>query len=212
MRSETSLTAPPTRTAATRRLLAALGLVVGLLAIAIGTAARDPSSPLPFVEIWCVVPIGVIVFLELRPALIALFCDTPLAQRRALQRLQRELNALPQTPHPLEARQGASDQPITANTPDITTPTDARGGTQRFPSRKRTQSAAIALVQELNIRYLDWLDDAAAAENAYTRWSHAPPEEKAQAFAVYVTALDREEDAARRYGQAVTNLKRLAAA
>lgn len=62
----------------------------------------------------------------------------------------------------------------------------------------------------MNVRYVEWLDAAAAAGNAYVRWSSAPPEGKAQVFAACITALT--EEAAKRYGQAATELKRQATA
>ncbi len=60
------------------------------------------------------------------------------------------------------------------------------------------------LVDALLDAYVDWREDAAAAELAYRRWNEA---NKAEAFVAYATALDREEDAANRYRAAIADLR-----
>jgi hypothetical protein len=47
--------------------------------------------------------------------------------------------------------------------------------------------------------YLDWREEAAAASDAYARWSGASAGEEGRSFAAYTAALDREEAAARHY-------------
>jgi hypothetical protein len=63
------------------------------------------------------------------------------------------------------------------------------------------------LVQELLVSHFDWRKGAAAAAEAYRRWSDAPTGEAAQWFPAYTTALDQEEAAAMSYAVAVTDIE-----
>lgn len=81
-----------------RRCLVALGLMACLLAVGIGAAITAGGAPfLTCFETCCLLPIGLVVMLELCPAVLALRAD-----RAALRRLRRQLDALPETPHPLD--------------------------------------------------------------------------------------------------------------
>jgi hypothetical protein len=79
----------------------ALGVIaafVGTGTAATATAWRSPI--LPFFEACCVLPVGTVVILELCPAAIALWGRGDARQRRAIRRLRRHLDALPETRHP----------------------------------------------------------------------------------------------------------------
>ena len=65
------------------------------------------------------------------------------------------------------------------------------------------------LADEAFERYLDWRDESAAMEAAYSHWLDAPAQEKASAFTAYAAALDREECAARHYQTHVEQAERL---
>jgi len=76
----------------------AIGFLMSVLAIAIGAATSASGSPLlPVFEACCLFAIGLIVILELHPAAIALR-----ARLAAIRRFRRELDAIPETPHPLD--------------------------------------------------------------------------------------------------------------
>jgi hypothetical protein len=62
-------------------------------------------------------------------------------------------------------------------------------------SRRRLQ-----LADEAFESYLEWRDAASAASATYRRWAEAEPCERAAAFADIAAALDREQQAATRYG------------
>lgn len=51
--------------------------------------------------------------------------------------------------------------------------------------------------------YLAWRDETSSVERAYDEWAKAAAEDRTAAFAVYTTALDREEHAAVRYAAAI---------
>lgn len=51
--------------------------------------------------------------------------------------------------------------------------------------------------------YLDWCEDAAAAAEAYERWSDASRAEEAMWFTTYMAALEQEEVSARSYAEVV---------
>jgi hypothetical protein len=90
---------PATRRAAAQRGLVALGFIAAFIAIGIGAASTAWSSPLlPVFEACCLYPIILVVILQLRPAVVALR-----GGRRAIRRLRRQLDALPETPHPQDA-------------------------------------------------------------------------------------------------------------
>jgi hypothetical protein len=99
------------RTAAARRCLVALGFIACLLAVGMGAAITASGSlVLPFLESCCLLPIGLVVIFELCPAVLALRVN-----RAAIRRLRRQLDALPETPHPLDQaarpRSNPADQP-----------------------------------------------------------------------------------------------------
>ena len=56
-------------------------------------------------------------------------------------------------------------------------------------------------VDELMDAYLEWCEESGAVAFAYRRWSSAPTEDAAGAFAAYVAALDREERASAEYAR-----------
>ncbi len=47
--------------------------------------------------------------------------------------------------------------------------------------------------------YVTWREESAAVTASYRSWDRAPRDERATAFAAYVAALDREEQAASAY-------------
>ena len=55
------------------------------------------------------------------------------------------------------------------------------------------------LVEEILIYYIDWRHDAAAAADAYRRWSTAPADEAVLRFSAYMAALEQEEFSATAY-------------
>jgi len=84
------------RTAPARRCLVALAFIAGLLALTIG-AAMIGGVP-PVVPATCCLPaICLVVVVELHPAVVALRAD-----KATLRRLRCQLDALPETSHPLD--------------------------------------------------------------------------------------------------------------
>ncbi len=56
-----------------------------------------------------------------------------------------------------------------------------------------------ALVDHLLELYCEWREDSARVQAAYERFEAAEPEERRNAYAVYLAALDQEEAAATTY-------------
>lgn len=82
-----------------RRCLVALGLAIAILGVGIGAALTAWTSPvLPFFEVCCLLPLVAVGCLELWPAGCAVQ-----ARRSAIRRFRRQLDALPETSHPLGA-------------------------------------------------------------------------------------------------------------
>ncbi len=50
---------------------------------------------------------------------------------------------------------------------------------------------------------MTWREESLALDGAYRRWKHAPRPERTTAFEEYVSALDREEEAAAEYRRLV---------
>ncbi|MGO9889700.1 MAG: hypothetical protein ACLP0L_17565 [Solirubrobacteraceae bacterium] len=72
--------------------------LASLLAIGIGAATSASGSALvPFFELCCLFAISLVLLLELVPAVVA-FRE----RRAAVRRFRRQLDALPETPHPLD--------------------------------------------------------------------------------------------------------------
>ena len=89
-----------------------------------------------------------------------------------------------------------------------TRPTGERGAVERTRSPARTVSPGVRehvtrLVVEVANRADAWREAADDAELAYRWWSSAPPEERGNAAAVYLAAIEREEKAAVEYGRAL---------
>jgi len=74
------------------------------------------------------------------------------------------------------------------------------------PERTRSD-AERELVDAFVDAYVDWREEAAAAEHAYRGWHEAAEADKPLAFRAYATALDREEYAADRYAAAIADLR-----
>lgn len=90
---------PLSRAAALVRCLIALAFVAAILGAGIGAALTAWSSPaLPFFEACCLLPLVAVPMLELRPAVLALR-----PRWRVIHRFRCQLDALPETPHPLGA-------------------------------------------------------------------------------------------------------------
>jgi len=70
----------------------------------------------------------------------------------------------------------------------------------RIPSNDLIECTSASLtdglVDELLACYIDWRHAAAAAADAYARWSGAPGAEEALRFSAYTAALDQEESSA----------------
>jgi hypothetical protein len=73
--------------------------------------------------------------------------------------------------------------------------------------RKSCTSPPEQLVDALMESYVAWREQTAAVNKTYTSFSRAAPEQRAAAFDDYLAALDREEDAAWRYGRMVAQVK-----
>jgi hypothetical protein len=63
------------------------------------------------------------------------------------------------------------------------------------PVRERAL-ARLALAETLVEKYVWWREESASVTSAYGRWLSAPAPDQTLAFAVYLEALDREEQAA----------------
>jgi hypothetical protein len=55
------------------------------------------------------------------------------------------------------------------------------------------------LIDDVMDAYIEWRHQSADVEAAYGRWTTAPSDDTALAFAAYLAALDREEIASRSY-------------
>jgi hypothetical protein len=66
----------------------------------------------------------------------------------------------------------------------------------------------VDLMDKVVFTYVDWCEDAAAASDAYARWSEAPTGEEDLCFAAYCAALDQEQSAAASYALALEDLNR----
>ncbi len=67
-------------------------------------------------------------------------------------------------------------------------------------SRARTHRRLVDAVID---GYVTWREESFALDGAYRRWKHAPCPERTTAFDAYVSALDREEQAASEYRRRV---------
>jgi hypothetical protein len=65
-------------------------------------------------------------------------------------------------------------------------------------------------VDELVERYLSWHEESSAVWMAYEQWTDSGRGERRLAYAGYLAALDREEQAARTYAGHVGRIRRLA--
>jgi hypothetical protein len=92
-------------TVAVRRCVVALGFISVFVALCItGASAASSWAVAAVVGTCCATPTGAVVVLELVPALCGLHTGgASAAQRDAMRRLRRELDALPETSHPLDA-------------------------------------------------------------------------------------------------------------
>lgn len=82
----------------------ALGFIAALTGIGVTAAATAWYSPtLPFFEAGRAIPVGVVMVLELWPAMTTLWgCHGIAAHRQAIRRFRHQLDALPETHHPLD--------------------------------------------------------------------------------------------------------------
>jgi hypothetical protein len=62
---------------------------------------------------------------------------------------------------------------------------------------------------ELVERYISWREESSAVRVAYQQWASSGRGERTLAYAGYVAALDREEQAARAYAGHVDRIRRL---
>jgi hypothetical protein len=78
--------------------------------------------------------------------------------------------------------------------------------------RRRIPARRAPLVDAMLAAYVDWREDAAAAAEAYKRWSGAPRGEATWRYLAYMAGLEQEESSANRYAQALRAVERWAAA
>ena len=78
--------------------------------------------------------------------------------------------------------------------------------TPRILSRSSQRHALIDQAME---RYVEWREECAAVQDAYTNWASAPAGEVDLPYAAYGAALDREQSAAASYSRAIVCLERL---
>ena len=64
------------------------------------------------------------------------------------------------------------------------------------------------LVDELLSYYIDWRQDAKAADEAYRLWSTAPAADEELRFSAYMAALDQEESSAGQYAAVFREVER----
>jgi hypothetical protein len=65
-------------------------------------------------------------------------------------------------------------------------------------------------IDELVERYISWREESRAVRTAYQQWANSGRGDHRLAYAGYVAALDREEQAARTYAGHVGRIRRLA--
>jgi uncharacterized protein YukE len=88
------------------------------------------------------------------------------------------------------------------------TPSGSRGAVARPKARERTVSPRVRaqitrLVVDVGNRASAWRGAADDAELAYRRWKSAALEERGDAAAAYLAAIEREEKAAAEYSRAL---------
>jgi hypothetical protein len=87
------------------------------------------------------------------------------------------------------------------------TPSDQHGAVARKMPRRaispRVREHITRLVVDVGNRASAWRDSAADAEFAYRWWKAAPLEERGDAAAAYLAAIEREEKAAAEYRRAL---------
>jgi hypothetical protein len=62
-------------------------------------------------------------------------------------------------------------------------------------------------VDQLLERYVCWREECNTVALAYQRWSDSDREERVLAYAGYLAALDREEQAAREYAKEIESVR-----
>jgi hypothetical protein len=65
------------------------------------------------------------------------------------------------------------------------------------------------LVDELVEAYVDWRETCARVDDAYRSWANEPARGDRVAFALYIAALDAEEQAAKVYAELVRRADKL---
>jgi hypothetical protein len=69
--------------------------------------------------------------------------------------------------------------------------------------KKSRLAASSQLIDDIMECYVTWREQSAAVDAAYESWKRAPSSLEALAFDAYVSALDREEQAASQYRRVV---------
>jgi hypothetical protein len=95
------------------------------------------------------------------------------------------------------------------NTPIPTPGNDCEASVEM---RRQTRELRASMVDALTDRYVDWREECFAVIAAYQRWSEADVDDRADAFAAYSAALDREERACDIYAELVRDVRRTALA
>jgi hypothetical protein len=79
------------------------------------------------------------------------------------------------------------------------------------PTPRRTHPSSCSLemmLDDLLDHYVDWLESAGGAGDAYARWSRASGPDRAVRYAAFTAALDQEQNTAGAYASAVANVQR----
>jgi hypothetical protein len=76
----------------------------------------------------------------------------------------------------------------------------------RKPARATDEPRSGWLVDDFVECYVCWREESAAVRSAYDRWATAEDADQELAYAAYVAALDREERAARTYGESAERM------
>ena len=83
---------------------------------------------------------------------------------------------------------------------------------RRDTADKRSDEHTRRLIDDAWDAYADWRQESMSVVDAYGRWASSPAADAGLAFAAYVAALDREEQAERSYANLIRRVRRLVAA
>jgi hypothetical protein len=84
-------------------------------------------------------------------------------------------------------------------TPSLSNQLELIAMSLKEPNRVAVSSSRLRPFDVLIGGYVSWREASAAVTATYENWERVPPDERARAYAAYVTALDSEERAASAY-------------